>query len=991
MTIFTWGGDIQLYNLLQNIKFFVEDTFYLQAIIYVGTLLSAFIANVKFGLDPIKTGIKHILIATIYIQLFLTPSSQKVVIEDMVKNTALQVSNAPLGLNLLLSLSSQLEYELTQAIESAFTTPNSLKINETGLGFGMRTHLMMMETMPINDDLLESFSLYYYNCLRPELYMKRKNYQDLSMSDDVLLALEPTVAFETLVYDSGVSTQLSCEEALAWLKPKVDMEAYKYMINDLSSKLGMNSSKVENGIGDMNSVLYGVSKTAKDTLTQAMMRNLLNYGEIESAKIIGADVATSTYSAVQARQQTRNSWNVAGKQAVENLPLMRITYYNLVVGLFIFFSLFSAITGQYKYIGLGVGILLSLSLWNPIGALLNSFYYAEMEEFISSLAYLGDFLTIQKMDIISEKVSGILALMSNIYTYIPLIAMALVTGSFYGINSMASTTGANTSGIGGEVTKGNVDVGHTRIANATINAIDVATPQGHYSNKDTGVTSLASQRETANDLTYTQKDLNDKNGTVESNSSVGKVTASNQGLNDVQSSYIDSKLQNTMTSSSEKVNTASKTASSEISNSLIEQLNHTQGIKTLDTISEITGASKETAKAIENSRVQSMEKALTSSLTEQEREELVRDTTGALGVNANFRSNEQALGWLAEKTTGLSVGANGSATIAISDVDGNSKTISLNQQTAEKLSSAYKENFSESLKENKQVLNDITTSVENGTSKLSSQAINSTHSYSQALKEDESYKQAISNAQSRGYDLTTQVVEQAVKLQNPNFDNLTSSEKVNLTQGYLYDVSNGDKQALKDFKTAENLVVSTYANEVPTNHINKPSNSVNHSLQDNTNYSVDKSPLNSFASNNPIKSDDNKFNETNKNINQGGEQIKDTNKSDVLRSMKEWVNENSASNGLNMEAINNTKKAMYGEEKEAQPTGLLANVENFNKEVNNSVLHTQNPTINPQEVNNSVNLKDTKELKELRNDLEELNDTIEKININSKTAKDNEK
>ena len=119
--------------------------------------------------------------------------------------------------------------------------------------------------------------------------------------------------------------------------------------------------------------------------------------------------------------------------------------------------------------------------------------------------------------------------------------------------------------------------------------------------------------------------------------------------------------------------------------------------------------------------------------------------------------------------------------------------------------------------------------------------------------------------------------------------------------------------------------------------------------------------------------------------------VEDTFKSDVLRSMKEWVNENSASNGLNMEAINNTKKAMYGEEKEAQPTGLLANVENFNKEVNNSVLHTQNPTINPQEVNNSVNLKDTKELKELRNDLEELNDTIEKININSKTAKDNEK
>ena len=293
--------------------------------------------------------------------------------------------------------------------------------------------------------------------------------------------------------------------------------------------------------------------------------------------------------------------------------------------------------------------------------------------------------------------------------------------------------------------------------------------------------------------------------------------------------------------------------------------------------------------------------------------------------------------------------------------------------------------------------------------------------------------------------MTTQVVEQAVKLQNPNFDNLTSSEKVNLTQGYLYDVSNGDKQALKDFKTAENIVVSSYANEVPTNHINKPSNGVNNSIQDNTNYSVDKTPLNSFASNNPISGNDNKFNSTNDRIDKGGEQIKDSNRSDVLRSMKDWVNENSAPNGLNMEAINNTRKAMYGEEKEAQPTGLLANVENFNKginpqEVNNSVLHTQNPTINqtpinqdnsmfhtpinnPQEVNNSVlhtqnptinqtpinqdnsmfhtpinnpqevnnSVLTPKQIKEFKEDLEDMSERIEKMNIEKTLTKGNEK
>ena len=39
MTIFSWGGDIELYNTLQNIKFFTADTFYLQALIYFGALL----------------------------------------------------------------------------------------------------------------------------------------------------------------------------------------------------------------------------------------------------------------------------------------------------------------------------------------------------------------------------------------------------------------------------------------------------------------------------------------------------------------------------------------------------------------------------------------------------------------------------------------------------------------------------------------------------------------------------------------------------------------------------------------------------------------------------------------------------------------------------------------------------------------------------------------------------------------------------------------
>ena len=76
------------------------------------------------------------------------------------------------------------------------------------------------------------------------------------------------------------------------------------------------------------------------------------------------------------------------------------------------------------------------------------------------------------------------------------------------------------------------------------------------------------------------------------------------------------------------------------------------------------------------------------------------------------------------------------------------------------------------------------------------------------------------------------------------------------------------------------------------------------------------------------------------------------------------------------------------------------------QEVNNSVLHTQNPTINqtpinqdnsmfhtpisnPQEVNNSV--LTPKQIKEFKEDLEDMSERIEKMNIEKTLTKGNEK
>ena len=76
MTVFTWGGDLQLYNTLQSIKFFCQDTFYLQAIIIFGAVITSFIMQLKMSYDPIKAVIRNIFISVMVIQLFLVPSNK---------------------------------------------------------------------------------------------------------------------------------------------------------------------------------------------------------------------------------------------------------------------------------------------------------------------------------------------------------------------------------------------------------------------------------------------------------------------------------------------------------------------------------------------------------------------------------------------------------------------------------------------------------------------------------------------------------------------------------------------------------------------------------------------------------------------------------------------------------------------------------------------------------------------------------------------------
>lgn len=855
LTVYTWGSDITFYDQLQAIKMLGHDNYFLVASIYAIAMMVSYYQLVK---DENKKGLFRILlepliIAQVYIFLFISPSNVNVVIEDELYSRASTVSNPPLGIALLASLSSNLDRSLTLWFESSYSTPNSLAMSQSGLGFSMMAHLNTIDANIKNEDLSETFKYYYHNCIKPDIMNRDKTFSALRGSGDLINDLAPIVEYETLKFDATHKTgiEVSCSESWAYIQSQIPAEAQSYISNDLVAKMKLTANKISDGLADGANLFTGISKTGSEYVQQEMLKNLLKWGQLESAKITGGDVLASAYSKSIADEANYNNWRLAGEQAMQNLPMLKNIYYILFFGITPILAIMSASFRDPKYIMMGVSLIISLSLWQPIGTILNFYYLGELEKLSQAMAYTGEYMNMYKSDALAKKSSAMISMLMNIYTIIPMLAMALLSGGGYALaQAFKSGTGtsAGVNSVSEEMARGNTSIGNSKVNDSTQNNLvsgkkEVIQDGGkHYSN-DKGAYMGANYNEIETSNQGTQYEHRDTYGTHSGNmNGVGSVVVGSDGnIKGVSSPHLSEQINSSEKATISELNEFAKSDGRDfakaLSHDVIKEYSSGTSTEHKDTLTQKYGMTKAKAEAMDKTIEEAKVKSLVQSLSTSERDSVIKDLGGSVGVD--FKTDEQALGWLGQKLTGVSLNANGG--YSYKDVNGQEKTRSLSSDEQKTFKEGFSQKVSDIFTKDESLNRDTAQAVANNETNKDSDVFKTANSFVQKSSEVDTYKSSMQTAKdditSSGVSVSQVVLDKYNDLRyGERYQNATPEEKLKMSMNSLEEISNpkSDDSISQRLDTARDTVYNGYIQS--RNNENKDEHFVNKEIattQDN--------------------------------------------------------------------------------------------------------------------------------------------------------------
>lgn len=817
-SIHTYGDGEALYNQLFAIKMMVENV---GAIPKVLTLIALFVGGIFLvvvkGKPPMRTMVLIIIFSGIGNILFLKTGTINVVIEDEQSGYTNAITGVPTGLTIVLGTVSTLEYELTRWIETFYSTPNSLALTKSGLGFSMISELSGSQAFTADDDLLDSFKYYYYNCIRTDLALRNKSQDDIKRSEDLLTTLEPTTSLETIIFDGTDATgkQVSCSEAWSYISGKIPIQAQKYIDEDMRGMVNITNDRLNDGLSAKNTLLYGMSGSASKGLEQQMIRNLLNWGHLESAKIIGGDAITSAYSEAIAKRANRENWTRTGQQALNNLPMIRSVYYSLFVGLFLLLAMMSIASMNAKFIMMGITFLFSLALWNPIGTIMNFHYFYELEQYIDNLAYLGNEMTIYKMDKISEKSADMLSFLTSIFALIPALSMMLISGSAYAVtrfmeSGMGSSTGVSSTSE--ELARGNSSTGNASHDNNTSQNIrngakDVFAHGNHYSNATGGV-SDTSHISATDGSTFMQTD---RGGTTTNSGFSGTSSFNGSDLMSADAKSFNASDSNLMQSSEASLQSEVQSAQKSYMDAVNNSMDHTMGSGTtanrVDTYSSSTGVDRSTSQELVNARETSTAEALNKVLTDEQKAEAIKN--GSTSVGASFFGTGGELSYI--------------------DKDGTSHSWKMSSDQTQAFKSLQSEKFGELYNESTSLRNAVDNTYSSSSNVGSSETRSTAHSFSETKSNLDQFQTSVGYSETHGNQWNTSVETNSLDYlasQESGYSNGSANTKASIMQGVMNKIETGGYSS-NELSTAFQHGVSKYGGGVDDSTSNTIQSGIN--------------------------------------------------------------------------------------------------------------------------------------------------------------------
>ena len=446
MEVFSFGNGDFLFQIFTAIVGIMGDGSYttlMRIAILFGFLFLAY--QLMFSLNIVhisRSVVSYIAFFFIIHGLFYIPK-RDVIINDVIKNTQVVVSNVPYGVGMFAHLFTSLEKGLTKMMENYFSVPADMRFSKTGYAFSVMLLDSFKDVVPADPYFSQSLNDFVKDCFFHDVLWGDKDLKQVVEANNIWSMMSP--GHSRHIYTKTYSRNYPAGQAV------LCSNAY----STLNSNLG---TMTNNALTTMNRImqidiatalpavfnrLLGISSvSATSALQQAMVSNALKSSFAQTAMYVGSGAGAIPYASGIAEQTQRTSWTVAGDLSKKYIPILRQVLEAFVYGLFPIMFLMMLTPIGSKYIQTYLTLLFWLLMWSPLYAILNLIVNTRAEGVLS--ATYGKF-SIGSMPFVYQSVSELTAMAGYMAWMVPTVAYALAKGSEHAVTSLASSVASSVS------------------------------------------------------------------------------------------------------------------------------------------------------------------------------------------------------------------------------------------------------------------------------------------------------------------------------------------------------------------------------------------------------------------------------------------------------------------------------------------------------------------------------------------------------------------
>lgn len=435
-----FGNGEVMYNIMNALALIANTKVY-SSLLLIVALIGFMIMVLKSSLDPKNMPkILGYVFAAYFVSYFMVQVRAPVMVHDEVSNYTQIIENVPSIVALPSSLISQAGFQITNLVESSFSTPGTLQLGAGAFDLGNSLLRATTQARILDPELRQNMDKYIQACALPLLASGQVNSYEVLKSNDLWSELRNdnkgmTVRMQERDDQGNPSSSLvQCPTAYDAITATLLSDATISRIYSSTGALGIdgNINVVGDAVGSVfkwmsgDSLEYGGGMYARQAAAISLMKGSFS----SMAAQTNNNALMSGLNMEQSLHAQRTSWYTAAVFFKE-----MIGYIYSVLQVFVF-ALVPVLMVAALIPGFGgamlknyAQVLIWLILWQPLLAIVNFISASFSQQGLSDMLSSGGGLTLENTIAVTEQSINFSTAAGFMATLVPMISWGLVKGS----------------------------------------------------------------------------------------------------------------------------------------------------------------------------------------------------------------------------------------------------------------------------------------------------------------------------------------------------------------------------------------------------------------------------------------------------------------------------------------------------------------------------------------------------------------------------------